>query len=150
MIYDRTHTRQLAQLGGLLKVMPFIASVFVIAGLCSLGLPGLSGFVAEVTVFMGSWQNADYFYRIATIIACASIVVTAVYILRAVGKAIMGPLETKDYSLLTDARWNEKWAASLLVVGILIVGVAPFWLNDLISPGAETIMKNIGKVVLFK
>src|ERR1051326_4591527 len=150
MIYDRTHTRQLAQLGGLLKVMPFIASVFVIAGLCSLGLPGLSGFVAEVTVFMGSWQNADYFNRIATIVACASIVVTAVYILRAVGKAIMGPLETKDYSLLTDARWNEKWAASLLVVGILIVGVAPFWLNDLISPGAETIMKNIGKVVLFK
>src|SRR5438477_8888482 len=79
MIYDRTHTRQLAQLGGLLKVMPFIATVFVIAGLCSLGLPGLSGFVAEVTVFMGGWshEGADNFYRIVTIIACASIVVTA-------------------------------------------------------------------------
>jgi len=150
MIYDRTHTRQLAQLGGLLKVMPFIASVFVIAGLCSLGLPGLSGFVAEVTVFMGSWQNADYFYRIATIIACASIVVTAVYILRAVGKAIMGPLEIKDYSLLKDARWNEKCAAALLVIGIVIVGVAPFWLNDLITPGAEMMMKNIGKAVILK
>src|SRR6516162_528403 len=98
------------QLGGLLKVMPFIATVFVIAGLCSLGLPGLSGFVAEMTVFMGSWQNADTFYRVATIIACASIVVTAVYILRAVGKAIMGPLHTREYSLLTDAKWNEKWA----------------------------------------
>jgi len=150
MIYDRTHTRQLAQLGGLLKVMPFIASVFVIAGLCSLGLPGLSGFVAEVTVFMGSWQNADYFYRIATIIACASIVVTAVYILRAVGKAIMGPLEIKDYSLLKDARWNEKCAAALLVIGIVIVGVAPFWLNDLITPGAEMMMKNIGKIIILK
>ncbi len=92
MIYDRTHTRQMAQLGGLLKVMPFISTVFVIAGLCSLGLPGFSGFVAEMTVFMGSWQNPDMFYQIATIIACASIVVTAVYILRAVGKAIMGPL----------------------------------------------------------
>lgn len=54
MIYSRTHTRQVAQLGGLLKVMPFISSVFVIAGLCSLGLPGFSGFVAEMTVFMGS------------------------------------------------------------------------------------------------
>ena len=150
MIYDRTHTRQLSQLGGLLKVMPFVATIFVIAGLCSLGLPGLSGFAAEVTVFMGSWQNADYFYRIATIVACASIVVTAVYILRAVGKAIMGPLETKDYLLLTDARWNEKWAAGLLVIGIVIVGVAPFWLNDLITPGAEMMMKNIGKVVLLK
>jgi len=81
MIYDRTHTRQVAQLGGLLKMMPFISTIFVIAGLCSLGLPGLSGFAAEMTVFVGSWQNADSFYRIATIIACASIVVTAVYIL---------------------------------------------------------------------
>ena len=86
MIYDRTHTRQVAQLGGLMKMMPFISTVFVIAGLCSLGLPGFSGFVAEMTVFMGSWEKADAFYRIATIIACASIVVTAVYILRATGK----------------------------------------------------------------
>ena len=99
MIYDRTHTRQVAQLGGLMKMMPFISTVFVIAGLCSLGLPGFSGFVAEMTVFMGSWQNADTFYRIATIIACASIVVTAVYILRAVGKAIMGPLANNDIHL---------------------------------------------------
>ena len=52
MIYDRTHTRQVAQLGGLMKMMPFISTVFVIAGLCSLGLPGFSGFVAEMTVFM--------------------------------------------------------------------------------------------------
>ena len=63
MIYDRTHTRMAAQLGGLLKIMPFISTVFVLAGLCSLGLPGLSGFVAEVTVFMGSWQNAEQLYR---------------------------------------------------------------------------------------
>jgi NADH-quinone oxidoreductase subunit M len=151
MIYDRTHTRQLAQLGGLLKVMPFIATVFVIAGLCSLGLPGFSGFVAEVTVFMGSWQNADNFYRIATIVACASIVVTAVYILRAVGKAIMGPLTVDEGRMvLTDATWNEKWAAGLLIIGIVIIGVAPFWLNDLITPGTETLMKNIGKVVMLK
>lgn len=150
MIYDRTHTRQLSQLGGLLKVMPFISTVFVIAGLCSLGLPGFSGFVAEVTVFMGSWQNADNFYRIATIVACASIVVTAVYILRAVGKAIMGPIATNNYSLLSDAKWNEKWAAALLIVGIVLIGVAPFWLNDLITPGAESLMKNIGRIVMLK
>src|SRR5690606_26461047 len=92
MIYARTHTRLVAQLGGLLKVMPFISTIFVIAGLCSLGLPGLSGFVAEMTVFVGSWQNPDTWYRFATILACASIVVTAVYILRATGKTIMGPM----------------------------------------------------------
>src|SRR5207244_11280687 len=69
MIYDRTHTRQMNQLGGLMKVMPFISAVFVVAGLCSLGLPGLSGFVAEMTVFVGSWENADAAYRIATILS---------------------------------------------------------------------------------
>lgn len=150
MIYDRTHTRQMAQLGGLLKVMPFISTVFVIAGLCSLGLPGFSGFVAEVTVFMGSWEHAELFYKITTIIACASIVVTAVYILRAVGKAIMGPLASKEYSLLPDAGWNEKLAAGLLIIGIVAIGVAPFWLNHLVGPGAEAIMKNISNVAIIK
>jgi NADH-quinone oxidoreductase subunit M len=149
MIYDRTHTRMMAQLGGLLKIMPFISTVFVIAGLCSLGLPGLSGFVAEVTVFMGSWQRADTFYRIATILSCASIVVTAVYILRAVGKAIMGPLPAPAnasalaWSGVSDARWNERLAAGVLIVAIVAIGVAPFFLTRLIDPGTQTIFNHI-------
>jgi len=147
MIYDRTHTRLVAQLGGLLKMMPFISTVFFIAGLCSLGLPGFSGFVAEMTVFMGSWQHPEMFYRLATIVACASIVVTAVYILRATGKVIMGPLNT-SLSLgagggEVDASWNEKLAAVILILGIVAIGVAPFWLNDLVSPGAEIIMNKV-------
>lgn len=142
MIYARTHTRTVSQLGGLLKVMPFISTVFVIAGLCSLGLPGLSGFVAEMTVFMGSWQNPDTLYRLATILACASIVVTAVYILRATGKSIMGPM-SNAYDRLTDARWNEKLAAGILVAGILAMGVAPFWLHELVKPGTETIVNKL-------
>ncbi|HXR81189.1 MAG TPA: proton-conducting transporter membrane subunit, partial [Saprospiraceae bacterium] len=142
MIYDRTHTRWTAQLGGLLKVTPFISTVFVIAGLCSLGLPGFSGFVAEVTVFMGSWQNANTWYRIATILSCASIVVTAVYILRAVGQVIMGPLDNVHYFGLKDASWNEKLAAAILIVGIIAIGVAPFWLNSLITPGTEHIVEH--------
>ncbi len=147
MVYERTHTRMVAQLSGLLKMMPFISTVFVIAGLASLGLPGLSGFVAEMTIFMGAWQNADTFYRIATILACASIVVTAVYILRAVGKVIMGPVENKEFLSLKDAGWNEKLAAGLLVIGILAIGIAPFWLNKIVGPDAENIMKNISRVV---
>jgi len=143
MIYDRTHTRMAVQLGGLLKIMPFISTVFVLAGLCSLGLPGLSGFVAEVTVFMGSWQNADTMYRIATILSCASIVVTAVYILRAVGQAIMGPINNKHYLSLHDATWNEKFAAAILIIGIVAIGIAPFWLHDLITPGTLNIINKI-------
>ena len=149
MIYTRTHTRAVAQLGGLLKVIPFISTVFVIAGLCSLGLPGLSGFVAEMTVFMGSWENADRWYRVATILACASIVVTAVYILRATGKTVMGPMSS-TYATLSDAAWNEKLAAGILVAGIVAMGVAPFLIQQLIAPGTETIMQQLTKAVTLK
>ena len=148
MIYTRTHTRLVDQLGGLLKVMPFISTVFVIAGLCSLGLPGLSGFVAEMTVFMGSWQNPDKLYRLATILACASIVVTAVYILRAAGKTIMGPLHDKKFEGFADASWYEKLASILLISGIIAIGIAPFWLQELISPAAGNILKPVLKLVM--
>jgi NADH-quinone oxidoreductase subunit M len=147
MIYSRTHTRMVAQLGGLLKIMPFISTVFVIAGLSSLGLPGFSGFVSEMTVFMGSWQNPDNMYRLATILACASIVVTAVYILRAAGKTIMGPITNSHYEQLTDASWNEKFAAVVLISGILIVGIAPFLLINLIQPGTEIIINKLGVAI---
>jgi NADH-quinone oxidoreductase subunit M len=108
-----------------------------------LGLPGLSGFVAEVTIFMGSWEKQDIFYRIATIAACMSIVVTAVYILRAIGQTAMGPIKNESYLQLKDAAWNEKLAAIILIIGIVAIGVAPSWLNDLIRPGTEIIMNKV-------
>ena len=94
-----------------------------------------------MTVFMGAWENADNLYRLATILACASIVVTAVYILRAMGKVIMGPLHhaggaegtPQQGVTLTDARWNEKVAAGLLIIGIVAIGIAPFWLIEWIK-----------------
>jgi NADH-quinone oxidoreductase subunit M len=143
MIYDRTHTRMVNEMGGLMKPLPFISTVFFIVGLCSLGLPGLSGFVAEMTVFMGSWQNDDAFHRIATIAAAMSIVVTAVYILRAIGQTAMGPVKKESFLQLKDAGWNEKLAAIILVAGILAIGIAPGWLNDLLRPAAEEIMNRI-------
>ena len=142
MMYERTHTRQVDEMSGLLKVMPFITTVLFIVGLCSLGLPGLSGFVAEMTIFVGSWQNPGMFYRAATIAACMSIVVTAVYILRAVGKTAMGPL-TKGFDNLSDAKWNEKLAAIILIAGILAIGIAPSWLNELVSPATEIITNKL-------
>jgi NADH-quinone oxidoreductase subunit M len=142
MIYERTHTRQVDEMGGLLKVTPFISTVLFIVGLCSLGLPGLSGFAAEMTIFVGSWQNNDAFHRIATIAACMSIVVTAVYILRAIGKVAMGPIK-ESFAGITDAAWNERLAAIILIAGILAIGLAPFWLSDLVKPGAEIIMQKL-------
>jgi NADH-quinone oxidoreductase subunit M len=147
MIYERTHTRQVNEMGGLLRVMPFTITLLFIVGFCSLGLPGLSGFVAEMTIFMGSWEHPDAFHRVATIAACMSIVVTAVYILRAIGKTAMGPIK-EEFMQLTDASWNEKLAGIILMIGILAIGLAPFWLNDLVSPGAEIIMQKISQYTL--
>jgi len=143
MIYLRTHTRTVRNMSGLLKIMPFISTVFIISGLCSLGLPGFSGFVAEMTVFIGSWERPETFYRIATILAAASIVVTAVYILRAVGGVIMGPLRKNETELWKDATWNERFAATLLITGIVAIGVAPFWLDGLVKNTSGEVLKRI-------
>jgi NADH-quinone oxidoreductase subunit M len=146
MLYERSHTRQVAQLGGLLKTIPFIGVVFVIAGLCSLGLPGLSGFVAEMTVFMGAWQNPEFWHRLATVLACASIVVTAVYILRATGASLMGPIKDKHFLDLKDATWNEKLASVLLIFAIVAIGMAPFWLTNLITPDSKVIIDRLANL----
>ncbi len=147
MMYERTHTRQVNEMGGLLKVMPFISTILFIVGFCSLGLPGLSGFVAEMTIFVGSWENTGLFYRVATILAAMSIVVTAVYILRAIGQTAMGPLKA-GYENLADATWNEKLSAIVLLAGILAIGLAPFWLNDLVTPAADVIMQKISPIII--
>ena len=75
-----------------------------------------------------------------------SIVVTAVYILRASGMSLMGVIKNKKFESLTDATWNEKAAATLLIAGILIIGLSPFLLNDLITPGTKQIMQNVNRI----
>ena len=142
MIYERTHTRQVNEMGGLLKVMPFASTVLFIVGMCSLGLPGLSGFVAEMTIFVGSWENTGMLHRIATVAACISIVVTAVYILRAVSRTAMGPLK-ENFRNLKDVSWYEKAAAMVLIGAILIMGIVPSWIVELVKPAAEIITNRI-------
>ena len=146
MVYERTHTREVDKMGGLLKSIPFISTLFFIAGLTSLGLPGLSGFVAEMMVFVGSWERPGALARVATILAAASIVVTAVYILRAIGRVLLGELATPAYLQFKDARWYEKGAAGVLVLGIVIIGVAPFFLVELVNPGVNEIMNQLTTV----
>jgi NADH-quinone oxidoreductase subunit M len=133
MIYGRTHTRMINEMGGLMRIIPFLSVAYVIAGLASLGLPGLSGFVAEMTVFTGAFQHPDTFHRIATIIVTTSIVVTAVYILRVVGILLLGPIKNDHYNHLNDARWFEKLSAGTLIVAIAGIGIAPLWLSNLIT-----------------
>ncbi len=133
MIYGRTHTRDIRLMGGLMKIMPYLAVCYVIAGMASLGLPGLSGFVAEMTIFVGSFQNADMFHRVFTIVACCSIVITAVYILRVVGKLLFGPVQDKHHEELTDATWWERLSTVTLIVSVAAIGCFPNFFANLIK-----------------
>jgi NADH-quinone oxidoreductase subunit M len=143
MIYGRTHTRMINEMGGLMKVMPFLSVCYVIAGLASLGLPGFSGFVAEMTIFVGAFQHPDLFHRITTIIAITSIVITAVYILRVIAILLLGPVTNDHYEHLTDAKWYEKVSTITLISFVVIIGLVPFWLYTMIGGSLQPILSKI-------
>jgi len=143
MIYGRTHTRDVRRLGGLMKIMPFLSVGYVIAGLANLGLPGFSGFVAEMTIFVGSFANNDVFHRTATIIACCSIVITAVYILRVVGKILYQKVADPHYLELTDATWDERVAVCCLIFCVAGLGIAPLWVSNVIGDAVGPILSVI-------
>lgn len=132
MIYSRTHTRIISEMGGLMKVIPFLAVVYMIAGFASLGLPGLSGFAAEMTIFVGAFEHADMFHRVATIMAISAIVVTAVYILKVVGILLLGPIKNDHFLHLKDATWYERISTITLLVAVAGIGLYPQWLYELI------------------
>ncbi len=143
MIYERTHTRDIRCMGWLMKIMPFLGVCYMIAGFASLGLPGLSGFVAEVNVFVGAFMHTDKFHRTATVIAVASIVITAVYILRVVGTLLLGPLRDGHEFETGDARWYERWANILLIASIAAIGIAPLWLSDALIRSIQPIIQKL-------
>ena len=132
MIYSRTHTRNIYEMGGIMKVMPVLGVAYMVAGFASLGLPGFSAFVAEMTIFVGAFQNDDMFIRIATILVISSIVITAVYILRAAAIMLYGQIKNKEFESLPDARWYDKVAVFILIAVITGMGMFPGWLGDMI------------------
>ena len=144
MIYGRTHTRDIRKMGGLMQIIPFLGVGYVIAGLANLGLPGFSGFVAEMTIFVGSFAHADMFHRVLTIMACSAIVITAVYILRVVGKMLYGPVYDDHHRTLTDAVWHEKFAVITLIVCVAGLGCFPNFFNEIIYDSFSPIIKALG------
>lgn len=144
MIYSRTHTRMITEMGGLMRIVPFLGVCYVIAGLASLGLPGLSGFVAEMTVFVGAFEHADVFHRVMTIIAATSIVITAVYILRVVGKLLYGSVVNPVHLTLKDATWDERFAVICLIIAVAGIGLAPLWISDMINGSVLPVIGKLG------
>ncbi|MEG9327181.1 NADH-quinone oxidoreductase subunit M [Salinimicrobium catena] len=143
MIYGRTHTRDITKLGGLLKVIPFISVIYVVAGMALLGLPGFSGFVAEMNIFMGAFQHDSMFYRIVTIISISAIVVTAVYVLRVVGIMLMGPVKNEAYTKLAGVTWYERTGILLLLIPIIGIGVAPLWISNMIMESIQPFIQGV-------
>ena len=143
MIYHRCGTRDVRYLGGLMKIMPFLAVAYVVAGLANLGLPGFSGFVAEMNIFVGSFMVNDTFHRTCTIIACTSIVITAVYILRVVGKILYQKVPNPEFYKLTDATWDERIAVAGLIFCVAGLGMAPLWVQDIINDAVAPMIHHI-------
>ena len=143
MIYHQAGTRDVRYLGGLMKIIPFLSVGYAVAGLANLGLPGFSGFVAEMTIFVGSFQNADTFHRVCTIIACTSIVVTAVYILRCVGKILYQKVPNPKLEKLHDATWDERIAVAGLIACVAGLGMFPLWAEKIIMDAVGPIFSVI-------
>ena len=111
VIYDRAHIRDIGILEGLTKRMGLTAGFFAVAGLTSLGLPGLSGFVAEVMVFIGVFQD----YPLLGVLGIVGAAITAVYILRLLSKVFFGPLDPRvDPSAGRQAAYGRHAARGLL------------------------------------
>lgn len=140
MVYDRTHTREIASFGGLAKNMPFIAAAFAIAGLTSLGLPASSGFVAEFFVLTGAYKA----YPVLGLIAISGIVVTAAYVLRVLRRIFFGQANTPEFQELPDATMQERLAPVILIAVIISVGVYPSWIMDTINLGVRELLMVTG------
>ncbi len=147
MIYGRTHTRDIRDMGGMMTIMPYLGVGYVIAGMASLGLPGLSGFAAEMTIFFGSFEHTDTFRRVLTIAATCSIVITAVYILRVVGKLLFGAVQNEHHRELTDASWDERLSTATLMLSVVAIGCFPNFFVGIISDSFLPVVKALEAMI---
>jgi NADH-quinone oxidoreductase subunit M len=147
MVYDRAHTRQASELGGIAKKMPFVAVAYIIAALSSMGMPGFAGFIAEFPIFMGGWragQEIGSYYTWMTIISAIAIVITAGYLLIAVQKVFFGEISEEHDHHVGDVRVVDKVALSVLSVTIVAVGLFPVLMAPQVQSGIEAVLKVIG------
>ncbi len=165
MIYSRTHTRKISEMSGLMASMPFLSICFILAGLAALGLPGMAGFAAELNVFLGGFSSGRPLPVICSAFAVMSIVVTAIYILRATNGILHGPpsspnihsgahhsdvshlsvLEENPKSHLTDAGLVDKIPLILLLLCIIAMGIFPGRLSLLLDQAILPILNNLNR-----
>jgi len=128
VIYDRAHHRQIEGFGGLARQMPEYTGIMGLAFMASLGLPGLCGFISEALCFIGAFPV----YRVLTIISALGVIITAAYYLLTIQRMFLGPLNEK-YSGLPDINWRERLVLYPLGAIILILGVYPMPILNLMN-----------------
>ena len=127
MLQDRAHTRDMADFGGLLKTIPFLGWAFIVSAFASLGLPGLAHFPAEFQIFLATLSIQPW-----AIVAIMAIVVTAALYLRAISGVFLGE-ENKKWADMVDLDTREKLVVVPLLILIVVVGVAPSFVLDMIN-----------------
>jgi NADH-quinone oxidoreductase subunit M len=140
MIYDRAHTRQIPELGGISKIMPFATVGFIIGGLVSMGMPLFSGFVAEFPIFMGVWNRQ----WLVAVISSISIVITAAYIMRNIRQVFFGEVPAKFEGHLTDVTVLDKVAITTLCLFMIVIGLFPGFMVPLVERGVDNILRLLG------
>lgn len=139
MIYDRTHTRLIADYGGLAKVMPVFAGLFLFASFASAGLPGLSGFIGEFAVLIGSYLTLP----VLAVLAGSGVILAAIYLLWAYERVFTGPVTNPKLEALSDLGAREIFVVAYLVLLIVFHGVHPAPFFDRIDPSVELILDRI-------
>jgi len=140
LVYNISHVRDMTKMGGFAHRMPGIAMFFVIAGLSSLGLPGLAGFVAEFLVFLGAWRAGHPFWLVAGVVGAF---ITALYVLRAVRTIFLGPPPT-GHAELRDARGVEWLSFVILSAALVILGVWPRLILAPLNAGVADFLTRLG------
>ncbi len=140
MVYDQAHTREIPKLGGFARVMPWAAVAFIIGGLVSMGMPGFSGFIAEFPIFMGLWRYQPWI----AIVAAVSIVITASYIIRVIGRVFFGKMPEEFVGHITDVSVLDKVALGVLCLILVGVGVYPSVMVPLVESGVHSILTLFG------
>jgi NADH-quinone oxidoreductase subunit M len=156
MVYDRAHTRDMTELGGMMKVLPWAMVAFVIGSLVSMGMPALSGFVAEFPIFLGVWNGgtmnlsetvlgmnpADY-YPIIAILASLGIIITAAYVIRAIGRVFMGNYDGQKWHDMRPLIALDKVALVGFVVILVVIGLFPSVIAPIVESGVSPVVDRL-------
>jgi NADH-quinone oxidoreductase subunit M len=146
VLYDRAHTRDLDAFGGLGARVPVYAGFLTVFAMGSLGLPGLSGFVAEFVTLLGTFQVNLVQYKVFVALSCLGIVLGAGYLLWMIQKVLLGPLN-KRWEKLSEINNREIFTLIPLLVLIIVIGIYPNSILQFISPSIQALVNHVGGVI---